>query len=150
MSMMSRRALLGAGLGSSLLPWAAFAQQQPGWAKGQTIKLIAPYPPGGSVDAISRLVQPGLQQRLGATVIVENRAGAGGAVGANAVAKSAPDGTNILMVFDSHAVLPALMKLQYDARTDLDPVMLIGAAPMVLACRAGPANLHSPLSGFSA
>ena len=137
MSQISRRAILGAGLsgfGCSLLPKAAFAQQTPDWAKGQTIKLVSPFPPGGSVDAISRMMQPGFQQRLGAPVIVENRSGAGGAVGANTVAKSAPDGTNILVVFDSHAVLPSLMKLQYDSRADLDPVMLIGTAPMVLAC----------------
>ena len=134
---MTRRAILGAfgtGLGYSLLPWQAFAQQTPDWAKGQTIKLVSPFPPGGSVDAISRMMQPGLQQRLGTTVVVENRPGAGGAVGANSVAKSAPDGTSILVVFNSHAVLPALMPLQYDSKKDLDPVMLVGTAPMVLAC----------------
>jgi tripartite-type tricarboxylate transporter receptor subunit TctC len=137
MQTISRRSFcagLGAGLGATVLPLPAFAQQTPDWARGQTIKLVAPFPPGGSVDAISRMMQPGLQQRLGATVVVENRPGAGGAVGANSVAKSAPDGTSILVVFDSHAVLPALLPLQYDSRKDLDPVMLIGTAPMVLAC----------------
>ncbi len=133
MEEISRRMVIAAGLGMVLAPPSARAQQ-PEWAKGQTLRLVAPYPPGGSVDAISRMMQPGFQQRIGSTVIVENRAGAGGAVGANSVAKSAPDGTNILVVFDSHAVLPSLMKLQYDARTDMDPVMLIGTAPMVLAC----------------
>lgn len=131
----SRRTLLGgaaAVAGLAIAPWTARAQGN--WPNGQTLKIVAPFPPGGSVDAISRLVQPGLQQKLGTTIIIENRAGAGGAVGATAVAKSAPDGTNILMVFDSHAVLPSLMKLTFDARKDLDPVMLIGTAPMVLAC----------------
>lgn len=137
MDSISRRVFglgIGAGLGAICVPWRALAQQTPDWAKGQTIKIVSPFPPGGSVDAISRMMQPGLQQRLGATVVVENRPGAGGAVGANSVAKSAPDGTNILVVFDSHAVLPALLPLQYDSKKDLDPVMLIGTAPMVLAC----------------
>ncbi len=134
MDLLTRRSVLSTSLAFFLAPRLAFAQQQPDWAKGQTIKLVSPFPPGGSVDAISRLMQPGLQQRLATNVIVENRAGAGGAVGANSVAKSAPDGTNILVVFDSHAVLPSLMKLQYDSKADLDPVMLIGTAPMVLAC----------------
>lgn len=134
---LTRRDLLKTTIGASfgaILCAPALAQEAPDWAKGQTVKIIVPFAPGGSLDAISRMMQPGLQQRLGTTVLVENRAGAGGAVGAALVAKSAPDGTNILIVFDSHAVLPSLMKLQYDWKADLDPVMLIGTAPMVIAC----------------
>lgn len=133
----TRRAVLTTTIGAtfgSMFATPGFGQETPDWAKGQTIKIIVPFAPGGSLDAISRMMQPGMQQRLGTTVLVENRAGAGGAVGANLVAKSAPDGTSILIVFDSHAVLPTLMKLQYDWKTDLDPVMLIGTAPMVIAC----------------
>ncbi len=130
MSNASRRTLLA---GALALPFAARAQT-PGWPNGQTIKLTVPFAPGGSVDAIARLTNPGLQQRLGTTVIVENRAGAGGATGAAMVAKSQPDGLNWLYVFDSHAVLPSLLPLPFDAKKDLEPVMLIGTAPMVLAC----------------
>lgn len=104
-------------------------------AQAGPIRLIAPFPPGGSVDAISRLVQPGLQQRLGVSVIVENRIGGSGSIGANAVAKSPPDGLTWLMVFDTHAVNPTLLpNLPFDSVKDLDPVELIGTAPMVLAC----------------
>jgi tripartite-type tricarboxylate transporter receptor subunit TctC len=124
-----RRRDIVAGLGLvAAMPQMALAQAGP-------IKLIAPFPPGGSVDAISRLVQPGLQQRLGANVIVENRPGGSGSIGANAVAKSAPDGTSWLVVFDTHAVNPTLLpNMPFDSVKDLDPVELIGTAPMVLAC----------------
>lgn len=122
-----REVILALGA-SVLLPGAAAAQAGP-------IKLVAPFPPGGSVDAISRLLQPGLQQRLGASVIVENRAGGSGSIGANAVAKAAPDGQTWLMVFDTHAVNPALLpSLPFDTVKDLEPVDLLGTAPMVLAC----------------
>lgn len=127
----SRRTLLAGALS---LPFAARVDAQQAWPAGQTIRITVPFAPGGSVDAIARLTQPGLQQRLGVPVIVENRAGAGGATGAAAVAKSPPDGANWLYVFDSHAVLPSLMPINFDAKKDLDPVMLVGTAPMVVAC----------------
>jgi tripartite-type tricarboxylate transporter receptor subunit TctC len=117
-------------LAGAALPFAARAQ---GWPSG-IVRIIVPFPPGGSVDAIARMVQPGLQQRLGATVIVENRPGSSGSIGAAAVAKAAPDGNTWLFVFDTHAVNPALIpNLPYDSQKDLDPVLLIGTAPNVLA-----------------
>jgi len=123
-----RRDIVLAAVAIAAAPKAAFAQ-------GGVVKIIAPFPPGGSVDAISRMVQPGLQQRLGASVIVENRVGGGGSIGANAVAKSPPDGLTWLMVFDTHAVNPTLLpNLPFDSVKDLEPVELIGTAPMVLAC----------------
>src|SRR3712207_2898627 len=124
---LTRRSLMLAG---AALPLAARAQ---GWPSG-VIRIIVPFPAGGSVDAIARMVQPGLQQRLGATVIVENRPGGSGSIGAAAVAKAAPDGNTWLFVFDTHAVNPALIpNLPYDSQKDLDPVLLIGTAPNVLA-----------------
>ena len=107
-----------------------------GWPAG-TIKLVVPYPPGGSTDVIARLVQPCLQQRLGATVIIENRAGASGSVGTAAVAKSPPDGGTWLLVFDNHAANPfVLPDLPYDTEKDLDPVLFIGTAPYVVSTQA--------------
>jgi tripartite-type tricarboxylate transporter receptor subunit TctC len=102
------------------------------WPSG-VIKIIVPFPPGGTVDPIARLAQTGLQQRLGATVIIENRPGASGSTGAGAVAKAAPDGNTWLFVFDTHAVNPFLQNLPFDTEKDLDPVVLIGTAPNVLA-----------------
>ena len=106
------------------------------WPAG-TIKLIVPYPPGGSTDVIARLVQPCLQQRLGTTVIIENRAGASGSVGTATVAKSPPDGGTWLLVFDNHAANPfVLPDLPYDTEKELDPVLFIGTAPYVVSTQA--------------
>lgn len=102
-------------------------------AQGAPIKLVVPFPAGGSVDALARLSQAGLQQRLGQTVIVENRPGASGAIGAAQVAKADPDGLTWLYVFDTHAVNPALQpNMTFDTQKDLEPVMLIGTAPMTI------------------
>jgi len=102
------------------------------WPSG-IIKIIVPFPPGGSVDPIARMAQPGLQQRLGATLIIENRPGSSGSLGTSLVAKSPPDGNTWVFVFDTHAVNPFLFDLNFDTVKDLDPVMLIGTAPNVLA-----------------
>jgi tripartite-type tricarboxylate transporter receptor subunit TctC len=129
---LTRRSLVAA---AALTP--AFAS---GAAHAQTpwptprINLIVPFPAGGSTDAVARLAQPGLQQRLGVPVTVDNRPGGSSSIGAAAAAKSPPDGSTFLVVFDSHAVLPALLpNLPYDNQKDLAPVMLIGTAPMILA-----------------
>jgi tripartite-type tricarboxylate transporter receptor subunit TctC len=126
MSGITRRSVVAA----TVVPFAATAQS---WPSG-LIRIIAPFPAGGSVDAIARLVQPGLQQRLGASILIENRAGGSGSIGAASVAKAAPDGNTWLFVFDSHAVNPTLIpNLPFDSMKDLDPVLLIGTAPNVLA-----------------
>ena len=126
MVILSRRTLVMGGIAT---PFVARAQGLPG-----VIKLVVPFPPGGSVDAIARMVQPGLQQRLGTTVVIENKSGASGSIGAAQVAKSPPDGGSWLFVFDTHAVNPSLQpNLPYDSEKDLEPVMLIGTAPNVLA-----------------
>src|ERR1700730_14462082 len=91
-------------------------------------------PAGGSVDAIARLAQAGLGQRLGATIIIENRTGASGSTGSALVAKAPPDGNTWLIVFDTHAVNPTLLgNLAFDSDKDLDPVSLIATAPYVVA-----------------
>jgi tripartite-type tricarboxylate transporter receptor subunit TctC len=120
---LTRRSLVAT---AALAPFAAQAQS---WPSG-IIRLVVPFPPGGSVDAIARMVQPGLQQRLGANVIIENRPGASGSTGTGMVAKAPPDGMTWLFVFDTHAVNPFLLpSLAFDTEKDLDPVLLIGTAP---------------------
>src|SRR5205085_7992204 len=121
--------LLGAAVAPLMLSPTAQAQS---WPSGP-IRLIVPFPPGGSTDALARVVQTGLQQRLGVNVIIENKPGASGAAGTTTVAKSAPDGNTWLFVFDTHSVNPYLMNLQYDTEKDLDPVMLVATAPYLLA-----------------
>jgi tripartite-type tricarboxylate transporter receptor subunit TctC len=135
MSVISRRDFLTSAV---FVPLAAKFSIEPAvaqaWPGNQVIKFTVPFPAGGSTDAVTRIIQPGMQQRLSTTIIIENRAGAASSIGASAVAKSPPDGLNWLFVFDSHAVIPSLMTLNFDAKKDLDPVLLIGTAPMVLAC----------------
>jgi tripartite-type tricarboxylate transporter receptor subunit TctC len=124
---LNRRSLV---IGAAVMPFAARAQN---WPSG-LVRIVVPFPAGGSVDAIARLVQPLLQQKLGTTVLIENRAGGSGSIGAASVAKSIPDGYTWLFVFDTHAVNPALIpNLPFDSQKDLDPVLLIGTAPNVLA-----------------
>ena len=108
----------------------AFAQA---WPSAQTT-IVVPFPAGGSVDAIARLVQTGLQQRLATTIIIENKAGAQGSIGAAQVVKARPDGGTWLFVFDTHAVNPSLQNLPFDTEKDLAPVLLIGTAPHILCC----------------
>jgi tripartite-type tricarboxylate transporter receptor subunit TctC len=127
----TRRSILSGAAMAPFLTRSRMAEAQ-SWPSG-VIKIIVPFPPGGTVDPIARLVQTGLQQRLGATIIIENKPGASGSVGAAAVAKSAPDGNMWLFVFDTHAVNPFLQNLPFDTLRDLEPVVLIGTAPNVLA-----------------
>jgi tripartite-type tricarboxylate transporter receptor subunit TctC len=125
----ARRALLAA---TASAPFAARAQQQPMWPNGP-VRIVAPFPPGGSVDTLARLVQQRLQQELGAPVVVDNRPGASGALGTAAAARAAPDGQTFLFVFDTHAVNPFLIpNLGFDTKRDLAPLMLIGTAPMLV------------------
>ncbi len=93
-----------------------------------------PFPPGGTTDQVARLLQPYLQQALGVSVVVDNRGGASGAIGAGIAAKSPPDGYTFLLVFDTHGVNPSLIpKMPFDTQKDLSPIMLIGKSPMVIA-----------------
>jgi tripartite-type tricarboxylate transporter receptor subunit TctC len=110
--MITRRTVVLAGIAAPLAAPLARAQS---WPSGP-VRIVVAYPPGGSTDAIMRLVQPGLQQRLGTTIVIENRSGASGSVGTAAVAKSPPDGNTWLAVFDNHAANPfVLPSLAYDS-----------------------------------
>jgi tripartite-type tricarboxylate transporter receptor subunit TctC len=110
---------------------APLALQAQAWPS-LPIRLVVPFPPGGTTDQIARHVQPHLQQALGVQVLVENRGGASGAIGTAVVAKSPPDGTTFAVVFDTHGVNPSLIpNMQFDTLNDLAPVMLIGKSPMV-------------------
>ena len=122
----------------------AIARAQSTWPSG-VITLVVPAPAGGSIDVIARLVQPSLQQRLGVPVIVENRAGAATSLGAAFVAKSPRDGTKWLLNADPQALNPSLLaSMPFDAEKDLDPILLIGTSPNVLA--ANPAKSYRTLA----
>ncbi len=140
MPVATRRAALAA---LALGPLAAPARTTPAlaqaWPAGP-IRITVPFPPGGSVDTVTRLLQPALQAELGATIVVENRGGASGALGTAQVARAAPDGQAFVMVFDTHATNPALIPgIGFDTRRDLVPVWLLGTAPnMMLGHRTRP------------
>jgi tripartite-type tricarboxylate transporter receptor subunit TctC len=119
------------GAAAIVLPSAASAQSD-SWPS-RPIRMVSPFPPGGTTDLLARQLAPGLSQALGQQVIVENRAGGGGSLGTGQVAKSAPDGYTFVLVFDSHAVNPSLIpNLPFDTRNDLAPVMLIATGAMVI------------------
>ena len=114
------------------------AQTGPAWPTRGPIKLVAVFPPGGSVDQVARILALPLQQALGQTVIVENKGGASGSIGAAAVAAAPADGYTFAVVFDTHGVNPALIpNLPFDSKKDLTPIVLVGTSPMVLATFAG-------------
>ena len=122
--------LLAAGAAAWALP-SAFAQSIAG---GRPIRIVVPYPPGGFTDVTARLVAQKLQERLGQTVTVDNRPGASGVIGTDAVAKAAPDGTTFGVVIAAYAANTTLYpKLPYDPRKDLAAVSLIGISPLVAA-----------------
>jgi len=137
----TRRQLLTAPLALAALPAPALAQA---WPTG-TIRIIVPFPPGGSVDAISRLLQPHLTAALGVPVIIENKAGASGSIGTREAARAVPDGNTWVTVFDTHAVNPALIpSLGFDTQRDLAPVLLIGTSPMLINVSRGRAFQDFP------
>lgn len=129
----NRRAFSGAALCAALALGAGTAAAQSFPSK--PIRLVIPFAPGGVVDSTARQIGPKLSEALGQPVLVENRAGAGGTLAADFVAKSAPDGHTLLVSFDSHAVNPHIYKneLRYDTFKDLAPVTFIGSIPLLLA-----------------
>jgi tripartite-type tricarboxylate transporter receptor subunit TctC len=113
------------------LGFAAHAQEFP---SRQPVKLIVTFAPGGGSDTIARTLNAKMGEALGQVVIVENKAGAGGAIATDFVAKSAPDGYNVLFTVSSHSINQALVPgLPFDTERDLRGVTLIGALPQVLA-----------------
>jgi tripartite-type tricarboxylate transporter receptor subunit TctC len=101
------------------------------------VRIVVPFAPGGLNDVVARLVQPHLEKALGQPVIVDNRPGASGSLGTDAVAKATPDGHTLVMVASSHTVLPAThAKLPYDAERDLAPVAMVGRNPLLFVINA--------------
>src|SRR2546421_1445508 len=123
-------------LGALLLAAAMVANAQNWPAK--PVHFIVPFPPGGSVDPLARLLGVKLSESLKHQFVVENKPGASGSIGTAAVAKSPPDGYTFVVVFDTHAVNPTLIpNMQFDTAKDLAPVMLVGTAPMAIATQPG-------------
>jgi tripartite-type tricarboxylate transporter receptor subunit TctC len=115
-----------------MLPCIVLAQPYP----SKPVRLIVPFPPGGTTDLIARVVQPRFQELLGQSVIIENKGGAGGAVGVAEAAQSAPDGYTLLMVFDTHAVNHHIYKVAPDPFTRFEHLMLMVTSPSTLVATA--------------
>jgi tripartite-type tricarboxylate transporter receptor subunit TctC len=118
-------------LAALLLASASLAQTSD--YPNRPVKLVAPFAPGGPVDAVARVLAPALSERLGQQFYVENHPGGSGNIGTALVAKAPPDGYTVLVISSTLVVNPSLFaKLGFDTTTDLAPVSLVGVSPQVL------------------
>jgi tripartite-type tricarboxylate transporter receptor subunit TctC len=134
MTIMHRRNLLQAlGTSAVLAPLSGWSQSYP----NRPIKIIVPFPPGGPTDILGRIVAQKLSERLGQSVVVDNKAGASGMIGADIVAKAAPDGYTLLVNASLHVINPSLYeKPRYDAIADFAPLSNLADVPLVLVVNA--------------
>jgi len=125
-----QRLLAAAFCALATLPGAALAQAWP----AKPIRLMVPFPPGGSTDIVARIVAQKLSERLGQSIVIENRGGAGGTLGTAVVARAAPDGYTLTVASTStHVVAPSVYKkLDYDAVKDFAPISLMAMSPYLL------------------
>ncbi len=129
-----RRSVVLLALAAALAPVAA----QPNAYPDKPIRVVVPYPPGGGTDVIARIMQVSLQQALGASLLIDNRGGAGGSLGTDIVAKSAPDGYSVLFTLSSHTINPAIFpKLSFDTAKDFAPVGMVASLPQILVALPG-------------
>lgn len=129
---MKRRVLntLIASLGLALSLSSPLAQAA--WPDGKPINIVVPYAPGGTADALARLIAQHLGPKLGTSVVVVNKAGASGIIGAQSVAQAAPDGMTVLYDATPLSINPHLQKLPFDPEKDLIPVTQVGVTPMLM------------------
>jgi tripartite-type tricarboxylate transporter receptor subunit TctC len=145
MNSIRRRHLL-ASAGSLLVPatlWPGPALAQAGWPS-KPVRIVVPFAPGGTTDILARALAPELGKAFGQTFLVDNKPGAGGNLGADAVAKSAPDGYTLLMgTVGTHAINAALYpKMPYDPVKDFAPIVLVAGVPNVLVMNPAKAEAY--------
>jgi len=120
-------------LGFILLAGLASAQGYP----SKPVRLLVPFPPGGSADLVARTISPKLGELLGQLIIVDYRGGAGGSIGTAEAARAAPDGYTVLIVIETHAVNHHIYKVQYDFAKSLDPISLLAQSAGILVAHPG-------------
>lgn len=104
----------------------------------KVVRIVVPYPPGGTVDAVARVIAARLSENLGQQFIVDNRAGANGTIGSNVVAKSAPDGYTLLLQASTFVAAPLLLtNVPYDIEKDFTPITNLGAVPLLVTSNSG-------------
>jgi tripartite-type tricarboxylate transporter receptor subunit TctC len=140
--------------GTLLFAAALAATGNAAWAQGtfpsRPVRVVVGFAPGGGTDIIARLVAQKLGERWSQAVVVDNRPGASGNIGAELVARSAPDGYTLLMAFSSHASNPALSKLPFDVERDFTSITQVGSAPMVVVANAAlPAKTLGELIAYA-
>jgi tripartite-type tricarboxylate transporter receptor subunit TctC len=130
------------GVAAPLAAWAQAAAYP-----DKPVRFLVPYPPGGGTDVIARIVQERFGAGLGQPVVIENKGGAGGSVGTEVAAKSAPDGYTVLFTLSSHTINPAIYpKLSFDTVRDFEPVGTVASLPQILVAHpAVPANTLAEL-----
>jgi tripartite-type tricarboxylate transporter receptor subunit TctC len=128
---MKRRTMMIAGV--TLAATCATAPAWAAWPDKKPISIVVPYAPGGTADALARLVAQHLGPKLDTTVIVLNKAGASGVIGQNSVARAAPDGYTVLYDATPLSINPHLQQMPYDPEKDLQPVTLVAVTPMLVA-----------------
>ena len=146
MTSLSRRSLLAAAFAAPLA--SRVAAQQVG---DKTLKLILPHATGSGVDAITRAAQPALAKALGHAIVIDNQPGAGGIVGLQALAKSAPDGLTLSVVSNNVVILPSVYKsVPFDMPGDFTPIAVVGATPIVLVVNPSkvPAKDHKEFAAL--
>src|SRR2546427_8700111 len=125
------------GLFFALFPAALYTTNAAAQAyPSKPVRMIIPFPPGGSNDVVGRMIAFQLSERLGRQVVADNQGGAGGIIGTDAVARSLPDGHQLLLISVAYAFGASMYKLPYDPATAFSPVALLGTGPVVLAVTA--------------
>jgi tripartite-type tricarboxylate transporter receptor subunit TctC len=120
-------------LATALTGHAGYAAEQTGKYPTKPIRMIVPFAPGGGTDIVARVIAQKMAETLGQSVIVDNRPGAGGTVGAETAVRASPDGYTLIMVSGSYATNAAVYKLAYDPVNDIQPIAIIGESAFVLS-----------------
>jgi len=122
-------ALIGGAIAAAGWPAEGWSQAWP----ARPVRMVVPFAPGGNTDILARVIAPRVAESLGQPVVIENRGGAGGAIGTEMVARAAPDGYTIVMVSAAHVINPAMVKrLPYDSLRDFQPITLVADVPTAL------------------
>jgi tripartite-type tricarboxylate transporter receptor subunit TctC len=122
----------------------AVAPSNGAWAQSRTIKIVVPFPPGGGVDAVARVLAEQIGRDGGPSMVIENRPGAGTAIAADAVLRAPADGTTVYMVNNSFAVVPHVRKVDFDALTSFAPICNLAVTPTLVIV-----NADSPYRGLA-